>query len=91
MTEQEALEILNNECEDVGKVQLALHIARKALEKQIPKKIIHHKNRLKNKMGCFITEEYWECPCCGRIHEEYYSFEYCDCGQRLDWGNEDAE
>ena len=84
MTEIEALEILNNECEDVGKVQLALHIARKSLEKQIAKKVI------------FVDGgEELLCPCCGidfmgtiqdADHDPYYCFE---CGQALDWGNED--
>ena len=32
MTENEALEILNNECEDISKVQIALKVAREALE-----------------------------------------------------------
>ena len=31
MTENEALEILNNECEDISKVQIALKVAREAL------------------------------------------------------------
>lgn len=32
MTENEALEILNNECEDISKVQIALKVARDAIE-----------------------------------------------------------
>ena len=32
MTEKEALEILNNECEDISKVQIALRVARNSLE-----------------------------------------------------------
>ena len=32
MTENEALKILNNECEDISKVQIALKVAREALE-----------------------------------------------------------
>ena len=94
MTEQEArdwLKVLGGTLNNADKRVEALDMGIKALEKQIAKKVIHHKQRVKNKMGCFIKEEYWECPCCGRIHEEYYSFEYCDCGQKLDWGNEDAE
>jgi hypothetical protein len=27
------------------------------------------------------------CPCCGDILEE--DTVYCDCGQRLDWGDEE--
>ena len=85
MTEQEALEILNNECEDVGNVQLALHIARKSLEKQIAKKPIV---TVVENTNCRLVR----CSCCNEKLVWMYPkpINYCrNCGTKLDWGNED--
>lgn len=30
-------------------------------------------------------EEYWNCPSCGK--KIYSNLNYCDCGQKLDWGD----
>ena len=59
-----------------------------AVAKQIPKKVIIHTERKKNKMSCFITEKYGFCPTCEHVFTEYDFSEYCiDCGQKLDWGD----
>ena len=54
-------------------------------EKSVAKKVLHHKQRTKNDFGCFVTDEFWVCPTCKKVHLEYYVCEYCDCGQHLDW------
>ena len=53
----------------------ALVMAIKALEKQIPKKYVWHKDM--NRIGRM------SCPTCLKIvpHDEYC----CNCGQKLDW------
>lgn len=54
-----------------------------ALEKQIPKKPIEH---IVNKVGF----PYYECPICGEC--DVYGQKYCDeCGQKLDWGEDDEQ
>ena len=88
MTEQEALEALNSGCTDISKVQLASHIARKALEKQIPKKPIYSEfeedDDGENLIPCKAT-----CPICGNEFEfGYWNDEdnhHCVCGQLMDW------
>lgn len=65
-----------------GQLLLALDMAIKALEKQIPKK----PERLK---GSLFGEEryYHKCPTCG---DPYVDDNYCPiCGQALDWSGED--
>ena len=48
---------------------------KRALKKQNPVKVD-------------ITASCWRCPVCGM---ELHGTRYCpDCGQRLDWGNEDG-
>lgn len=58
----------------------AIILSIKALEKQIAKKPIW-------KTGDFINRHH--CPCCNEI--VWIEHPYCKCGQKLDWGNEDAE
>ena len=50
--------------------------AKKALEKQIPKKPIDN-----------IEREWFECPTCGRAIVTYYGGKrhHCKCGQALNW------
>ena len=33
-------------------------------------------------------ENYWICPSCEK--KMYVKRKYCDCGQKLDWGDEDV-
>ena len=89
MTEQEAIKWL--ECivyEQAPKTQRAMLVGIKALEKQIAKKVIseHKYSEAFDEYGVAF-----KCPCC----KEYLivtNNKYCwDCGQKLDWGNEDAE
>ena len=97
MTENEALKILNNECEDISKVQIALKVAREALEeiqqyraigtieeiKALKKKSIPRKIK-----GIRFEEAI--CPRCeSELFDTYWAFggiHYCsNCGQKLDW------
>ena len=53
----------------------AIDVAIKSMEKQIPKKPIYQ-------------DENEKCPSCG----SFVILEYCaKCGQKIDWGNEDAD
>ena len=57
---------------------------REAVEKQTAKKV---KSISQVKDGDSYVGLIGRCPCCGDILEE--DTVYCDCGQRLDWGNEE--
>lgn len=85
MTNREAIDIINLTLHQnyvVPEVQDALSVAIKAIEKQIPKRVIRKK--------WTITK----CPFCGCDLGEYLTDGYtkewdkmkvCDCGQKLDW------
>jgi len=57
---------------------------RLAVEKQTAKKV---KSISQIKDGDSYVGLIGRCPCCGDILEE--DTVYCDCGQRLDWGDEE--
>lgn len=57
---------------------------REAVEKQTAKKV---KSISPVKDGDSYVGLIGRCPCCGDILEE--DTVYCDCGQRLDWRNEE--
>lgn len=57
---------------------------RVAVEKQTAKKV---KSISQIKDGDSYVGLIWRCPCCGDILEE--DTVYCDCGQKLDWGDEE--
>lgn len=57
---------------------------RTAVEKQTAKKV---KSISQIKDGDSYVGLIGRCPCCGDILEE--DTVYCDCGQRLDWGDEE--
>ena len=57
---------------------------RTAVEKQTAKKV---KSISQVKDGNSYVGLIGRCPCCGDILEE--DTVYCDCGQRLDWGDEE--
>ena len=57
---------------------------RTAVEKQTAKKV---KSISQVKDGDSYVGLIGRCPCCGDILEE--DTVYCDCGQRLDWGDEE--
>lgn len=88
MTESEAIEglgILNNGLNEAfvnaDELSEALQMAIQALEKQIPKKPLYIEN-----LGCTAL---WLCPVCERriIRSDLV---YChQCGQKLDWSDED--
>ena len=94
MTEQEAKEWLANDTSPMkihiaelqGEnpmeyINSAIEVAIKCMEKQIAKKPI----------DCDDREVWHLCPACKGDLTKIRSF-YCGfCGQKLDWGNEDAE
>lgn len=57
---------------------------RAAMEKQTAKKV---KSISQVKDGDSYVGLIGRCPCCGDILEE--DIVYCDCGQKLDWGDEE--
>lgn len=59
---------------------------REAVEKQTAKKV---KSISQVKDGDSYVGLIGRCPCCGDILEE--DTVYCDCGQRLDWSDEDGK
>ena len=61
-----------------------LEECRAAVEKQTAKKV---KSISQVKDGDSYVGLIGRCPCCGDILEE--DTVYCDCGQRLDWGDEE--
>ena len=89
MTENEALEILNNESEDISKVQVALYVARKALEEIQQYRAIGTVEECRATVEKQIPKkpvyqgEHEKCPTCGsfRIFCSYCS----ECGQKIDW------
>lgn len=89
MTEREAIEELKYDCNELGKAipcdtswgssfESAYRMAVQALEKQVPKKPDFTEDK-----------EFALCSCCngkGLLDKQ----KYCDnCGQKLDWSDED--
>lgn len=83
MTESEAIETIQFDLEIGGEIQSqvmhdAIDVAIQALEKQIPKKPDFTEDK-----------EFALCPCCngkGLLDKQ----KYCDnCGQKLDWSDEE--
>lgn len=93
MTEQEAIENLNElltmcdfkdeygEFTDTEPYEKSVDMAIQALEKQIARKPIRKPN-------LDWTNEEVTCPGCSRNVSEYRN-KYCDCGQKLDWSEEE--
>ena len=93
MTAQEAIEQIKMILEEVTSYEHAvcyvtscneepLRLAIKALEKQIPKKIVNIDK----------FSDYAECPSCGGIATDELGclYKWCrKCGQKLKWGEED--
>lgn len=85
MTESEAIEELKYDCNELGKAIPCDTSwgcsAIQALEKQIPKKPLYIAN-----LGCTAL---WLCPVCERriVRSD---LKYChQCGQKLDWSDEE--
>lgn len=62
---------------------IALDVAIKALEKQVPKAPCYSGDGYYN--GEMVIDT-WECPCCGKQYEvDYDDYKYCpNCGQCID-------
>lgn len=97
MTDQdrkEALRHINAQLE-YGYIDLGIHdenelkIIKEALEKQVPKKPIIWEHRY---YFSPTPNDDWgyECPCCGN-QEIDYPEHHCDCGQTLDWTEDENE
>ena len=84
MTNEEALDVLMNKIQidvrctdDFQRDKKCLFKCKDALEKQIPKKVIHKVDHI----------EAWYCPVCKAWQNDTGYF--CDrCGQALDWSEE---
>lgn len=97
MTESEAIEEFKERLEliekcyrgEVEDYKQALELGVKALEKQIPKKptpIDYEKYMDTVKNALFLKGSYW-CPNCNHVVK---CGTYCsDCGQKLDWSDEE--
>lgn len=90
MNAQEALEIITNaiQTDNVTFEQdMALAIAQKALEKQIPKKPAFEGDGYDD--GGNIIYDTWICPCCeDRYEVDYERHNHCPtCGQAIDWSD----
>ena len=84
MTAKETLEIITNAIQSnknmTAEQDMALAIAQKAIEKQIPKEPIQNR-----KEHIRYTSVY-SCPSCGRGFAGTGIADYCyHCGQMLDW------
>ena len=66
-------------------------IAIQALGKQIPKKPTYEGDGYAPD-GTFVLDE-WICPCCETRYEvDYDDYDYCpNCGQKLDWEDDDDD
>lgn len=87
MKPNEALEIITNAIQ-TGKLtrerDIALAIAQKALDKQIPKEPIKDNDQNVRYAMCYI------CPNCGKGFTGTGIADYCyHCGQALDWNDEE--
>ncbi len=80
---QELMEMATKALEEVQQYRQigTVKECREAVEKQIAKKV---KSISPVKDGGSYVGLIGRCPCCGDILEE--DTVYCDCGQRLDWG-----
>lgn len=88
MKPNEALEIITNAIQ-TGKLtrerDIALALAQKALDKQIPKKPIQSRNSILYALS-------YICPSCGGGFSGTGIADYCyHCGQALDWNDEEQE
>lgn len=84
MNEQEAIksmENLNLVLSITDSERESVNMAIKALEKQIPKKVLLCRNMM-------TKENVFVCPSCNRIVEST-NFHCWNCGQKLDWSDEE--
>ena len=87
MTPEEAITILKIAKTEVEwnyplDYAVAIATAIEALEKQIPKKPIS--------LGEDIDRDVGQCPNCKDIIDTYEDYKYCsDCGQAIDWRDEE--
>lgn len=99
MTEQKAIKDIkrqiweiDSEDADITISTKSLVMAIKALEKQIPKKPF----KTMDENNPYYKYMPWCCPCCREtLYEDAewgnQEFAYCtECGQKLDWSDEDA-
>ena len=66
---------------------MAMKLAVEALEKQIPKKPLIWRGIKTPESPIPFDDWGYECPCCGN-QEIDYPDHHCECGQALDWSEE---
>ena len=84
MTPEKALSKLDETF--IGDLELKIFLT-KALELQIPKEPIPKIDKLWDRVVS------WTCPTCGNgcLGNNEFKFDCCeDCGQKLDWSNDDG-
>lgn len=94
MTAERALEVITNAIQNETMTEekdMALAVAQKALKKQTPKKPISIKNDEDVRIGAGTWKAgvtIYKCPCCNSFISR--SSDFCpDCGQALDWSDEE--
>ena len=87
---QELMEMAIKALEEVQKYRAigTPEECRAAVEKQTAKKPDYEGDGYADGHLVYDT---WICPCCGKHYEvDYDNYNYCpDCGQKLDWSDED--
>lgn len=90
MTNEESIEILQEEHDYAqlkSYVNAAVQIAIKSIEKQIPKKPLIWQGIKTPESPIPFDDWGYECPCCGN-QEIDYPDHHCECGQALDWSED---
>lgn len=96
MTEKEAFRLIYQITHPRGRIkrsyepnqfESALETALCALEKQIPKKPLIWQGIKTPESPIPFDDWGYECPCCGN-QEIDYPDHHCECGQALDWREE---
>lgn len=81
------IQLIPNE-ENVELIDMAIN----ALEKQIVKNVvgIHHSTNDEENSVYGEDARFGQCPSCGELISSVWNKEYCgDCGQKLDWSDEE--
>lgn len=92
---EEALKVMKQQREEAGQAFLGVvqfnvpqyYAVIEALEKQIPKKPLIWRGIKTPESPIPFDDWGYECPCCGN-QEIDYPDHHCECGQALDWSEE---
>lgn len=96
MTENEAIEWQKSFKETYKgfpkDVDAACDMAIKAIEKQIPKKVVNKHKSVNQEEQVFYGEDtiFANCPCCTCLNCSLWNYSNCgECGQAIDWSDTD--